>query len=347
MLIHGRGTGANPPGRFEKIECVPDPDLMDLPEEDRPSPKTHFLRDTTRTAITENDSPDVGFSFSVNPYRGCEHGCIYCYARPTHEFLGFSAGLDFETRILVKTDVARLLREELSHKRWNPAVIAMSGVTDCYQPAERQFKLTRACLEVLAEFRNPVAIITKSHLVTRDIDVLGELARANAAAVNVSVTSLDDDLAAALEPRAARPRHRLDAISRLAEAGIPVGVMVAPVIPGLTDHEMPSILRAAKDAGAQWAHFVTVRLPYGVKDLVERWLEEHRPERKDKVLGRVRETRGGKLNDPRFGSRMKGEGVYAEQLRQVFQLHARRLGLDGGGPDLSTAGFQRQQLSLL
>jgi DNA repair photolyase len=345
-LIASRGAADNPANRFEKIHLEADADWN--PDEE-PSPNTIFLKDRTSTIIARNDSPDVGFETSVNPYRGCEHGCIYCYARPTHEFLGFSAGLDFETRIMVKENAPELLRRELSSPKWQPQVIAMSGVTDCYQPVERRLKLTRGCLEVLAEFRNPVAIITKNHLVTRDIDVFSELARHRAAAVFVSVTTLDADLRKVMEPRTTPPSGRLAAIEALSSAGIPVGVLVAPVIPGLTDHEMPKIIEAAAKAGAKFAGFVVLRLPYAVAPLFEDWLTRHFPDRKDKVLNRIRSLRGGKLNNAEFGSRMRGEGIFAEQISQMFHVACRKAGIDGKGPELSTASFrkvERGQISL-
>src|SRR2546429_781398 len=259
-----RGAGSNPPNRFEKIHLEPDADWN--PEED-PLPRTQFLKDRTSKIIAYNDSPDVGFEASVNPYRGCEHGCIYCYARPFHEYLGFSAGLDFETKIMVKENAPELLRRELASAKWKPRVIALSGVTDCYQPVERKLKLTRRCLQVLAEFRNPAVIVTKNHLVTRDADVLRELARHNAAAVFISVTTLDADLRKVMEPRTSPPVGRLTAIETLSQAGVPAGVLVAPVIPGLTDHEMPSIIAAAVKAGAQFAGYVVLRLPHAVAPL--------------------------------------------------------------------------------
>jgi DNA repair photolyase len=335
-----RGAAHNPANRFDKIELERDIDWN--PAEDV-APGTIFLRDHTASIITYNDSPDVGFEASVNPYRGCEHGCIYCYARPTHEFLGFSAGLDFETRIMVKERAAELLRKELLAPKWKPQVIAMSGVTDCYQPVERRLKLTRACLEVLAEFRNPVGIVTKNHLVTRDIDLLGELARHKAAKVFVSVTTLDTELRKIMEPRTSPPASRLAAIEALSSAGIPTGVLVAPVIPGLTDHEMPRILAAGAKAGARFAGYVTLRLPYAVAPLFEDWLGRHFPDRKEKVLNHVRSIREGKLNDPNFGSRFRGKGVYAEQIARMFEVARRRSGLDEHGPELSSAGFRRPE----
>src|SRR5882762_567034 len=274
--IHGRGTGHNPTNRFERLAILPDADVQ-LEECEQIQPRTHFLRDSSKSVIAYNSSPDVGFSTSLNPYRGCEHGCIYCYARPTHEYLGFSAGLDFESKIMVKTDAPQLLRTELESPRWQPQVVVMSGVTDPYQPIEKKLRITRGCLEVLAKFRNPVAIITKNRLVTRDIDLLCELAQRNAAAVNLSVTSLDPDLQRVLEPRTSVPEARLDAIRQLRAASIPVGVMVAPIIPGLTDHEVLRILDASAKAGAQFAGYTIVRLPWAVARLFEHWLEEHFP----------------------------------------------------------------------
>ena len=336
--IGGRGSSRNPRNRFEPLAFVPDGTLV--------GPKTRFLRDTTRSIIAYNDSPDVGFEASVNPYRGCEHGCIYCYARPTHEYLGFSAGLDFETRILVKEDAPELLRKELSSPRWKPQVIALCGVTDPYQPAERRLELTRGCLEVLAAFRNPVAIVTKNHMVTRDLDILKELAARDAAVVFISVTTLDNDVCGRMEPRTSQPRLRLDAIRTLSGAGVPVGVLVAPVVPALTDHEMPAILAAAAEAGAGCAGYSLLRLPFGVKDLFERWLEENYPDRKDKVLNRIREIRGGRLNDPGFKSRMKGQGIFAEQVEALFDAICRKLGLTRRSWQLSTASFRRDTAQL-
>jgi DNA repair photolyase len=336
--VRGRGAAENPANRFERLHYEPD-DAAGL--DDSPGPTTQFLKDASRTIIAYNESPDVGFSASINPYRGCEHGCIYCYARPTHEYLGFSAGLDFETRILVKEDAPELLLRELAGPRWQPQVLALSGVTDPYQPIERRLGLTRRCLEVLAECRNPVAVITKSHLVARDADVLAQLHRFEAAVVFLSVTTLDRSLARVLEPRAAQPEARLAAITSLAEAGVPVGVMTAPVIPGLNDHEMPAILTAARQAGARFAGYTMVRLPLGVAPLFEQWLARHFPDRKDKVLSRIRSLRGGKLNDSRFGVRMKGEGELAQVIHNLFTLGCKQAGIEKRRLDLSTAAFRR------
>jgi DNA repair photolyase len=310
------------------------------PEQD-PLPRTFFLRDHSSQIITSNDSPDIGFEHSVNPYRGCEHGCVYCYARPTHEYLGFSAGLDFETKIMVKEDASKLLRKELSAPGWVPKVIALSGVTDPYQPVERRLKLTRGCLAVLAEFRNPVTIVTKNSLVTRDLDLLAELARYRAVAVFISVTTLDTELRKVLEPRTSPPAARLATIGALAKAGIPTGVLVAPVIPGLTDHEIPSILEAAAAAGASFAAHAALRLPYAVAPLFEEWLTRHVPKKKDKILNRIRAMRGGKLNNSEFGLRMRGEGIFAEQIARLFEVACRRTGGLDREPELSTACFRR------
>jgi len=334
----GRGAVTNPPNRFETLRLERDEDWD--PAQD-PSPKTTFLRDLSQTIISYNDSPDISFNASINSYRGCEHGCSYCYARNTHEYLGFSAGLDFETKIMVKENAPELLRRELSSPKWKPQLLAMSGVTDCYQPIERRLELTRRCLMVLAEFRNPVGIITKNYLVTRDLDLLQELAGHQAVMVHLSINSLDSELARRLEPRAATPRLRLAAIEALSKAGVPVGVLVAPVIPALNDHEMPAVLAAAKSAGAAWAGTEILRLPLTVAPVFEKWLDQNFPEKKDKIFGRIRAIRGGKLNDPRFGSRMRGEGIFADQISRMFHVARRKVGLSEDAPVLSTAAFRR------
>ena len=343
--IHGRGTAGNPKGRFERLEIEPDPDLDPA---ELPAPRTQFLRDGSKSVIVTNDSPDVGFDASVNPYRGCEHGCSYCYARPFHEYLGLSPGLDFETRILVKEDAPELLRRELQSPRWKPQPLALSGVTDAYQPVERRLQITRGCLKVLAEFRNPVIIVTKNHLVTRDADLLAELAGHRAASVAISVTTLDGELARRLEPRASHPRRRLQAVAALAEAGVPAGVLVAPIIPALNDHEIPAVLAAAAEAGACWASFVILRLPGAVEGLFVEWLDQHFPDRKNKILNRVREMRGGKLSDSRFRHRMRGQGTFAEQIKNLFEVSCRKHGLARRPPELSVAAFRRpgEQLGL-
>ena len=333
-----RGAASNPPNRFETLSLERD---ADWDPEEEPLPRTQFFKDRTSTIISRNDSPDIGFETSINPYRGCEHGCIYCYARPFHEYLGFSSGLDFESKIMVKEDAPKLLRKEMSSPRWKPQLIALSGVTDCYQPVERKLKLTRGCLEVLAEFRNPVTIVTKNFLVTRDIDYLSDLARYEAAAVYISLTTLDSELRKVMEPRTSPPAARLAAISALSKAGIPVGVLLAPVIPGLTDHEIPQLLEAAAKAGAREAGYIVLRLPHAVAPLFEQWLQTHFPDKKDKVLNRVRGMRGGRLNDPAFGKRMRGEGIFAEQISRMFEVARRKAGLTERMPELSTKAFRR------
>jgi DNA repair photolyase len=344
--VRGRGSASNPKNRFESIERVMD----SVPGDDEvSSPRTEFFPDHSKSIIAYNDSPDVGFDASINPYRGCEHGCVYCYARPSHEYLGFSSGLDFETKIMVKEDAPELLRKELSSRRWKPQLVALSGNTDCYQPVEKKKELTRRCLEVFLEFRNPVVIITKNFLVTRDADILAELARHDCVGVTISVTTLNHELSSRLEPRASRPTRRLAAIKILAEAGVPVGYLQAPMIPGLTDAEAPAIGAAAAKAGATFSGYVALRLPFAVKSLFEEWLEQNYPEKKNKILGRLREIRGGKLNDPNFQSRMRGEGIYAEQMAKLFQLARKKPGIAERWPKLTTEHFRRparDQLSL-
>lgn len=353
--IRGRGTATNPRNRFERLYVEQDREAlagafcpeMEAPAE-APPPPTEFFPDASRSILSSNDSPDVGFDVSVNPYRGCEHGCVYCYARPTHEYLGFSCGLDFETKVLYKPDAPVLLREALEASSYEPRPIALSGATDPYQPIERQMELTRGCLEVLADLRNPACVMTKSHLVTRDADLLGRLARHDAAAVMISLTTLDPNLARRLEPRASAPLSRLAAISTLARARVPVGVLVSPVIPGLTDHEMPALLAEAARAGATFARFAILRLPHAVAELFDDWLARHYPARREKVLARIRDIRGGRLDDSRFGTRMRGEGVFALQIADLFEVSCRRANLRTETPRLSVASFRRRfgQLSL-
>jgi DNA repair photolyase len=343
--VRGRGAGENTSGRFERltldVEAETYNDLCVTGDEEAERQiKTEIYRDTSRTVVSTNDSPDIGMEVTLNPYRGCEHGCIYCYARPTHEYLGLSAGLDFESKIFAKPDAAQLLEKKLQSPSWQPKVLTLSGVTDCYQPAERKLRITRACLEVLRDFRNPAAIITKNHLVTRDIDIFREMTRDNTISVNISVTTLDGDLARKMEPRASQPAMRLRAIEMLAKENIPVGIMIGPVLPGLTEHEIPDILKAVADAGARVAHYTMLRLPYGVKDLFQSWLKEHYPDRAEKILNRVRDMRGGKLYNAEFGTRMTGEGFYADQIAQIFALYRKKYNLNRY-TKLSSEGFNR------
>lgn len=336
--IKGRGSSDNPINRFEGNYID-----YDLDEEtgEKPHPKTTFLTDHTKEIISYNKSPDIPFNAGLNVYRGCEHGCIYCYARPFHEYLGFSAGLDFESKIMVKHKAPELLKKTLQSVKWKPQVIAMSGITDCYQPIERKLLLTRKCLSVLAEYRNPVGIITKNHLITRDIDILKELNEYNCVSTTISVTSLDNKITELMEPRTSRPYRRLKAIEKLAEAGIPVGVNVAPIIPGLTDHECADILNSAYNAGATRASFIIVRLPFKVKDLFQDWLEQNFPDRAEKVLNKIRDMRGGKLYEAEFGKRMRGEGNFASQIKDLFGVQTKRLGLNQDHFKLTTEHFKK------
>ena len=295
-----------------------------------PLARVHVHRDASRSVLAHNDSPDVGFDFSVNPYRGCMHGCAYCYARPGHQYLGFGAGTDFETEVVVKRDAAALLRQAFQKPSWKGELVAFSGVTDCYQPLEASLRITRACLEVCAEFRNPVGIITKSPIIERDVDVLQELHRVASVSVGVSVPFFDQAVARALEPGVATPRRRIQTIETLARAGIPVGVSVAPIIPGL-DEDVPRILAAAARAGATAAGYVLLRLPGPVAQVLEERLREALPLRAERVLHRIRETRGGKLYDARFAVRGRGEGTYARAIGQLFEATARKLGIAAGG----------------
>jgi DNA repair photolyase len=348
----GRGASDDPANRFLKNHTVLEPyEGEEYLEEgaERPLVRTEFFKDSSRTIVSENNSPDIPFTYSVNPYKGCEHGCAYCYARPTHEYLGLSAGLDFESKIFVKEDAPELLRQKLMSRSWKGEQITVSGNTDCYQPVERKLQLTRQCLQVLQHFKNPVSMITKNALITRDIDILSDMANWQGAITFISVTSLDPELCSVLEPRTSRPQARLNAIAQLSAAGIPTGVNVAPVIPGLNDHEIPAILKAARQAGAQFAGFVPLRLPLTVAPLFEQWLEEHRPARKDKVLSNIRDMRGGKLNNSQFGERMRGQGAIAANIRQMFEICARKEGYSRERIQLNSAQFARpgDQLSLL
>lgn len=340
LPVRGRGASHDLPNRFERLHLEPEPNCG---EEGRQPRKTRFFIDRSQSVVSRNSSPDLGFSASLNPYRGCEHGCSYCYARPTHEYLGFSAGLDFESRIMVKPDAPDLLRRALSAPAWEPQTLALSGVTDPYQPVERRLGITRACLEVLLECRHPVSIITKNHLVARDIDILSRMAEDGTVMVTLSITTLRPELRRVMEPRTSIPARRLGAVRALAEAGVPVGVNVAPVIPGLNDHELPEILAAAREAGASHAGMMLLRLPLAVRDLFSEWLEQHVPGRRDKVLGRLREVHGGRLYDARFGRRGRGRGPFADHLWSLFRVSCRRLGLNRRSYDLATEGFRRPE----
>jgi DNA repair photolyase len=350
--IKGRGAAIQPNNPYLPVHLEADLEHVEADEEyleQLGRPPTEYLPDESQSIVAENDSPDVGFRYSVNPYRGCSHGCSYCYARPTHEYLGLSAGLDFETKVFVKYRAAELLREFLSRPKWRPEVIAFSGVTDCYQPAEHEFRITRACVEVAAECRQPVGIITKNALVTRDIDLFRQLAQHRAICVSLSITTLDAKLARVMEPRTSSPEARLRALRELHDAGIPTNVMVAPVIPGLNDSEIPAILTAAREAGAESAGYVLVKLATTVRPVFLDWLERSYPDKADRIQSLIRSVRGGKLNDANFGSRQVGTGNLADLIANTFDLWSAKLGYtdhrqlnaDAFQPPLPTRGQRR------
>jgi len=330
----GRGATTNPPNRFERTHIEPDLEHLEEIEAIGLSNEksTEYLPDASQSIVSENASPDVPFRYSLNPYRGCAHGCSYCYARPTHEYLGLSAGLDFESKILVKHDAGKLFRNFLSRPNWKPEIVTLSGVTDPYQPGEQKFGITRQCLEVALECRQPLGIITKNALVLRDLGILQEMARLGIVRVAVSVTTLDADLARHLEPRTSTPEARLRAIRLLSDAGVPVQVMVAPIIPGLNDSAIPGVLSAAAEAGARTAGYVLLRLPFAVKPIFLSWLDQHYPESRNRIEQAIRSTRDGELNSPAFGKRMRGTGLLAEQIEQMFRTFSRRFGLDQAIP---------------
>lgn len=331
-IRHGRGATLSPPDRFARHQSSPVDDGWDSLAEDESAPRTELTFEPARTIITRNESPDLGFDRSINAYRGCEHGCIYCFARPTHAWIGLSPGLDFETRLTCKPDAARLLERELRHPAYRVRPIALGTNTDPYQPVERRMGLTRAILTVLDRFSHPVTIVTKSAGILRDLDVLKALAARNLVRVSLSVTTLDPDLARRMEPRASTPARRLEAISALAAAGIPASVLAAPMIPALNDHELEAILAAAAGAGACDAGYALLRLPLEVAPLFEDWLARHYPDRAHHVLQRIRALRGGKLNDSAFGRRGRGHGVHADLLAQRFTRARRALSLTRGRP---------------
>jgi DNA repair photolyase len=326
----GRGAISNRAGRFESRAVEPVDDGWGIADEPLPPLQTIVLPEPAQSVISRNQSPDIPFDQSINPYRGCEHGCVYCYARPSHAYVNLSPGLDFETRLFFKQDAAMRLREELNRRGYRCSPINLGANTDPYQPLEKRLVITRALLEVLAESHHPVTIVTKSALVVRDIDVLGRLAAEQLVKVFVSVTTLDDELKRRMEPRAASPAARLAAISKLAAAGIPTGVMFAPVVPAINDHELESVLDAAAAAGARTAGYLFLRLPGEVRDLFYEWLDTHYPDRANRVRSRIRSLRGGRDNDPRFGHRMRGQGPFAELLRRRFDASCRRNGLESG-----------------
>jgi DNA repair photolyase len=341
LIYKGRGSISNSAGRFEKHSNHAEDDGWGCLEADLPPLPTEIIIDSTRSLINYNDSPDIPFDRSINPYRGCEHGCVYCFARPTHAYLGYSAGQDFETKILLKPDAGSLLREELAKRSYRCAAMALGTNTDPYQPLERQHRLMRQILEVLAETRHPVSIVTKSALIERDLDILADMAAQGLASVYVSITTLDRTLARALEPRAAAPQRRLETLDKLRGAGIPVGVMVAPLIPVLTDYELESIVTASHHAGALSAEYILLRLPLEVADLFEEWLHQHYPLKAEHVMNRIRECRGGKVYDATFHQRQRGSGSYADLIGQRFRLICKKLGLDQSLPPLRTDLFRK------
>jgi DNA repair photolyase len=336
--IHGRGTALNPANRFERVHVALDPEYFDPDEK---PPATELYWDDSKSIISWNKSPDLPFEAGINPYRGCEHGCIYCYARPYHEYLGLSAGLDFETKLFVKRDAARLLRAEFMKPSWEPCFVMMSGVTDCYQPLEARMGITRELLQVFAEFRNPVGLITKNGLIARDLDLLTELAKHNCVSVTLSITTLDEQIRRVMEPRTSTTEKRFNAVKRLADAGVPVGVNIAPVIPGLTDQDIPGLVKRCKEAGARRVSCIPVRLPHAVGPMFEQWLGDHFPGHKDKVLKRIREMRGGNLNDGRAFVRFRGQGARADNMQAMFKLACKKYGFEGQHTELSTANFRR------
>ncbi len=338
--IKGRGAISNRAGRFEPTNHVAIDDGWQTPEEDAPRLNTTLSIDHARSVITYNDSPDVGFDRSINPYRGCEHGCIYCFARPTHAWLGLSPGLYFESKLFYKPDAPERLAQELRHSKYRPAAIAIGTNTDPYQPIERECRLTRQILGVLAAFRHPFGIVKKSALVARDLDIIGPMAARGLASVTITVTTLDDGLTRRLEPRAAHPKRRLATIKTLREAGVPVSVLFAPVIPALNDWELDRVLEAAARAGADGAGYVLLRLPREIKQLFIEWLETHEPDKANRVLSLIRQTRGGELYEPTFGERMRGSGPVAQLLEQRFKACCRRLGLNRRSLTLQTSEFR-------
>ncbi len=338
-MASGRGAVSNPAGRFERYREEAFDDGWGEPEE-QPPPPTELIPDRTKTIIARNDSPDIPFDRSVNPYRGCEHGCIYCFARPSHAWLGFSAGLDFETRIMFKPDAAKLLREEIGRRGYEPGTLALGSNTDPYQPAEAGLEITRSVLEVLRDARHPVGIVTKSALVLRDLDIIAPMAEHDLVRVMISITTLLPDLARSMEPRAAAPARRLKAIRTLADEGVPVGVLASPMIPGLNDAELDRILESAKGAGARFAGTILLRLPHEVRDLFVEWLEARFPTRASHVLRLIRETREGGLSSPEFGKRMRGTGPYADMLARRFRAASKRFGFETASP-LRTDLFRR------
>lgn len=348
--IRGRGAQSNPKNRFEKfsLENFKDDEVDNffIEEDNEVKLPTQFFVDDSKTVVARNNSPDVGFDYSFNPYRGCEHGCIYCYARPSHEFLGFSSGTDFESKIMIKKDAAKLLEAEFKKKSYKPDFIMFSGDTDCYQPVESKLKLTREVLKVCLKYRNPVSIITKNELVQRDIDIIKELAKLNLVSVCMSITTLNKNLARKMEPRTSSPDRKLQTIKVMSENNIPVGANIAPVIPGLNDEEIPSILREVASNGAIFAGHSMLRLPYSVKDLFLEWLKKEFPEKETKIINKIREMRDGKLNDSEFGTRFSGEGEFVETIHSLFSLSCKKYNLSENTVMLRTDLFRKESVQI-
>ena len=343
--VKSREAGFNPKNRFEKIyiDYFGEDFENELNEnEEKRGVPTVFFKDTTKTILAKNNSSDIPFTYSINPYRGCEHGCIYCYARPSHEYLGFSSGIDFETKVMIKPDAPSLLEDAFKKKSWVPETIMFSGNTDCYQPVERKLEITRKCLGVFLKYRNPCAIVTKNALITRDLDILKEMAKLNLVSVAVSITTLKRKLSRKLEPRTSVPSQRLETVAKLASENIPVGILAAPVIPGLNDEEIPNILKAASEHGALSAAMIMLRLPFAIKDLFIDWIQRNYPEKASRIINRIKDTRGGKLNSNVFKKRMTGEGELAHSIHRLFKASCRKYGLNKTKIHLTTEHFIRE-----
>ncbi|MBS1513722.1 MAG: PA0069 family radical SAM protein [Bacteroidetes bacterium] len=339
--IKGRGTALNPDNRFENIKMEILDEYLEHTKDENEKPVTQFFNDNTKSILAKNDSDDLSFNFSINPYRGCEHGCIYCYARPTHEYLGFSSGLDFETKIMVKSKASSLLEKEFQKASWEPQMVLLSGNTDCYQPAERKLKITRSLIEVFLKYKNPLAIITKNSLIERDLDLLLELSKLNLVFVTISIPTLDKEIAAKMEPRTSAPSRRLKTVEALSKAGIYVNVNIAPVVPGLTDDTIPFVLKSAADAGAKSARKIILRLPWQTKELFTNWVEKNFPARSAKILNRVKSLRDGELYKSGWSIRMTGEGEWADTISQIFYLNCRRNNLNIEKPFLRNDLFEK------
>lgn len=339
--IKGRGTNLNPDNRFIDIKLEILDEYLEHTKDDEERPVTQFINDNSKSILSKNDSPDLGFSYSINPYRGCEHGCIYCYARPTHEYLGFSSGLDFETKIMVKKDAPELLERGFQSKSYTPQVIILSGNTDCYQPVERKLQITRKILEVFLKYKNPVGIITKNSLIERDLDILIELNKLNLVGVTISIPTLNKEIASVMEPRTSTPSRRLQTVENLSKAGIYVNVNIAPVVPGLTDDTIPFVIKSASDAGAKSVARVILRLPWQNKELFVNWVHKNFPERANKILNRIKSLMDGELYNSDWGKRMRGEGEWAETVKQIFRINCEKYNLNKVNAGLRTDLFDR------